>query len=218
LISQLQTLVSKEFKIEFRNKVSITTLLVYLISTVYVCYQAFGTITVVNTWNSLFWIIVIFGATTSSARIFTEESKKQQLFYYNLVNPSALILSKIIYNGIITLGLSFSAFLIFSIFIGNIVSDYLMFLTVLFLGNWGISNIMVFISGIASKTGNQSGLSATLGLPLIIPVLLSVVKTGKMALDGLDRALFYKYFVVLIMLNLICVVLAIILFPYLWRD
>ncbi len=218
MISQLKSLVSKEFRIEFRNKVSITTLLVYLISTVYVCYQAFGTITIANTWNSLFWIIVIFGATTTSARIFTEESKKQQLFYYTMVNPSALILSKIIYNGIITLGLSISAFLIFSLFIGNLVSDYLMFLIVLFLGNWGISNIMVFISGIASKTGNQSGLSATLGLPLILPVLLSVVKTGKMALDGLDRELFYKHFLVLIMLNLICVILAIVLFPYLWRD
>ena len=70
----------------------------------------------------------------------------------------------------------------------------------------------------AARAGNGIGLMAVLGLPIVLPLLLSVMKASKLALDGLPWSVTSKYLLWLLAIDAIAVALAWLLFPYLWRD
>jgi heme exporter protein B len=67
-------LILKEIRLEFRSKVSLGSLFVYVISTVFVCYRSFLTIQSVPVWNALFWIIVLFSVVNAVSRSFYHEN------------------------------------------------------------------------------------------------------------------------------------------------
>src|SRR6188472_2490770 len=95
---QLLNLVIKEFRLEWRQKSVVTGILIYVISTVFICYLTFRQIIDIPTWNALFWIIMVFAAVNAVARSFMQENKGIQLYYYTMLSPGTVILSKIIYN------------------------------------------------------------------------------------------------------------------------
>ncbi|MEP7264257.1 MAG: ABC transporter permease, partial [Bacteroidota bacterium] len=74
------------------------------------------------------------------------------------------------------------------------------------------------VSALASRAENNSALMAILGFPLIIPLLITVIRFSKNAIEGIDYAANQPYLVILISLNLLVFALSFLLFPYLWRD
>ena len=135
-----------------------------------------------------------------------------------IASPEAIILSKIIYNTLLTLVLALLGYLVFSIILGNPVQDQLLFLVNLVMGAVGFSACLTMVSGIASKAGNNATLMAILSFPLIIPILLMAINLSKHAIDGLDRGLSIDKMLTLLAINAIIGATSYILFPYLWRS
>ena len=77
LVSEIKSLVEKEIRMEWRQKYAFNGVLLYVISSVYVCYMSFkfreGQMNVV-TWNTLFWIIMLFASMNAVAKSFMLES------------------------------------------------------------------------------------------------------------------------------------------------
>jgi heme exporter protein B len=215
---EIKFLVAKEIKQELRQKFALGGILLYVVSTVFVCFLSFRSIIDKPTWNALFWVILLFGSINAVAKSFIQESKGRQLYFYTLVSPQAVILSKIIYNSLLMLLLSLVCFFVYSLFIKNIVDDIPFFLLTLLFGSFGFASILSMVSAIAAKTNSNFSLMAILSFPMLIPLLLSLIKVSKNAVDGLDRSLSYPYFGVLILINLMVILLSYLLFPYLWRD
>ena len=218
LLYQIKHLIAKEILLELRQKYAFNGILLYIVSTVFVCYLSFKNIIDPPTWNALFWIIMLFVSVNAIAKSFVQENSGRQLYIYTLTSPEAIILSKIIYNSILMVVLSIMCFGFYSLFIGYIVQDTLFFLVSLILGSMGFSTVLTMVSAIASKTNNNATLMAILSFPILIPLLMIVIKVSKNAVDGLDRSVSFDYILILILLNLIVVILSYILFPYLWRD
>ena len=218
LLSQIKHLIAKEILIEWRQKYAFNGILLYIVSTVFVCYLSFKNIIDPSTWNALFWIIMLFVSVNAIAKSFVQENSARQLYIYTLVSPQAIILSKMIYNSILMIFLSLVCFGFYSLFIGYIVQDTLLFLVTLILGSMGFSTVLTMVSAIAAKTNNNATLMAILSFPMLIPLLMIVIKVSKNAVDGLDRSVSYDYMLILMLLNLIVVILSYLLFPYLWRD
>ncbi len=218
LTQEIKYLVAKEMKQELRQKFALGGILLYVVSTVFVCYLSFRSIIDKPTWNALFWVILLFGSINAVAKSFIQESKGRQLYYYTLVSPQAVILSKIIYNTLLMLLLSIVCFLVYSLFIKSLVEDVPFFLLTLVFGSIGFASVLSMVSAIASKTNSNFSLMAILSFPMLIPLLLSLIKVSKYAVDGLDRSLSYPYFGVLLLINLMVILLSYLLFPYLWRD
>ena len=66
----------KEWKVEWRNRYALNGLLLYLISTIFICYMSFNVkVNQLNplTWNALFWIIMLFAAVNAIAKSFMHE-------------------------------------------------------------------------------------------------------------------------------------------------
>ncbi len=221
LWQEIKSLVFKELMLELRQKYAISGMLLYLSSSIFIGYVVFNLRNIQmnpNTWNALYWIIMLFAAVNSTAKSFIQESKGRLLYYYTIASPQGLIISKIIYNSLLMSFLVILGYLIFALFLGNPVGDMLFFLIVCIVGAVGFATTFTMISSIASKASNSSTLMAILGFPVIIPVLLLLIKTSKYAIDGLDRSLGYDELLTIAAIIVISITTSILLFPYLWRS
>lgn len=218
MFQEISLLVKKELKLEWRSKYAIGGLLLYVVSTVFVAYLSFKRVVDVPTWNALFWIILLFAATNAIAKSFVQETRGKRLYLYSIASPQAIIFSKIIYNAVLVSVLALLSYIVFGNLLGDLVQNHTMFVLALFLGAIGFSSTLTLISAIASQSDNNMTLMSILGFPIILPLLLTLMKLSKNAIDGLAWSVNYKYIGVLLMLNVIVIILSYLLFPYLWRE
>jgi heme exporter protein B len=217
-MKEIKNLIAKELMLEWKQKYAFNGLLLYVVSTIFVCFLSFKQIIDPPTWNALFWIIMLFAAVNAVAKSFLTESRGRLLYYYTIASAESIIIAKLIYNILLLVVLSLVSLLFYSLFIGNIVQDMGMFIIGMLLGSMGFASIMTLISAIAGKAGGNSTLMAILSFPILIPLLITIIRFTKNAMDGLDWSVNYKFLIILIALNLLTMALSYMLFPYLWRD
>ncbi|MDR6737468.1 heme exporter protein B [Sphingobacterium sp. 2149] len=216
-MQQVKTLILKDIILEWRSKYAINGILLYVVSTVFVCYQAFKSVDT-TTWNALFWIIMLFASINAINKSFVQENPNRQLYYYSLVDPRAIILAKIIYNTIVMTLLATIAYFVYSTIFKNPIGDPILYFLSVLLGSTSFSTVFTMISGISAKAGNNSTLMAILSFPAIIPLLIVLIKLSRNAIEGLERASSSKEIIVLLAINVITITISLLLFPYLWRD
>lgn len=218
LLNQIKNLIIKEITFELRQKYAINGILLYVVSTIFISYLSFKKILNPSVWNALFWIILLFASVNAVSKSFMQESKGRLLYLYTIASPRAVIVSKTIYNAMLMICLSLACFVFYSLFIGSMVQDVLLFLIVLLLGSVGFASVLTLMSAVASKTDNNFSLMAILSFPIMLPLLITLIKVSKNAIDGLAWSVSYQYLLVLFFLNVIIWALSYLLFPYLWRD
>jgi heme exporter protein B len=218
MLKEIPILIKKELQNEWKQKFSFNGILLYVISTVFVSYLCFKVIENILVWNALFWIIMLFAATNAVAKSFIQESKGRLLYLYTLASPQGIIIAKTIYNALLLSIIGIFNYLFFGLLLGDLVQDKILFLLTIILGSMGFAIVLTMVSAIASKTNNTGSLMAILAFPVLIPLLITLIRLSKNALDGLDLSVSYTYVIVLLAINVIVVVLAYLLFPYLWRD
>lgn len=217
LFTQVKFLIKKEILLEWRSKYALNGILLYVVSTIFVCYLSFKT-TPPLVWNALFWIILLFAAINAIAKSFMQESKGRLLYYYQIASPQAIILAKIIYNVLLMVLMATIALGFYSIVFDNQVGDVWLYFIAVLIGAISFSTVFTMISAIASKASNNGTLMAILSFPVIIPLLILIIKLSKNAMDGLDRSVSLDEIAVLGGINLVVIVISLLLFPYLWRD
>ncbi|TAG65467.1 MAG: ABC transporter permease, partial [Runella slithyformis] len=210
-MNELKTLIGKEITLEWRQRYALNGMILYIVSTVFVCYLSFRLkSSQLNpiTWNTLFWIILLFTAVSAIAKSFTQERAGRALYYYTLASPQGIILSKILYNSGLLLLLSMLGFGFYAFVMGNPVGDLPMYLLSIVLGSLGFATTLTLVAGIASKADNNGALMSILSFPLILPMLLMVMKLAKNALDDLDRSASLDEILVLLALDMMVVALS----------
>jgi heme exporter protein B len=220
-LNEVKTLIWKELTLEWRQRYALSGMLLYVVSTVFVCYLSFNlkrNLLTPIVWNTLFWIIMLFTAVNAIAKSFAQERYGRLLYYYTLSSPQAIILSKIIYNSLLMTGLSLTGFLFYMMVMGNPVGNLSIYLLSIILGSLGFASTLTMVAAIASKAENNGALMAILSFPLIIPMLLMVIKMAKNALDNLDMSANQDEIITLLAIDAIVIALSLVLFPYLWRS
>lgn len=210
-------LLHKEFLLEFRQRYAISGIVLYVFSMVFVVYIASIRVTP-PVWNVLFWLIILFASINAVVKSFVQESGARQLYYYQLADPVALLLAKIIYNTFLLLALSVLAFAAYSLVAGNPVKDWGLFALVLALGSLGFSIAFTFIASIAAKANNSATLMAILSFPVILPILLTLVRLSSIALRLIQDTSYTRDILNLLAIDAILITLTFVLFPYIWKD
>lgn len=235
MFSQTLALLRKDFLLEWRQKYALGGIVLYVCSTVFVTYYTFGqrigeappmmkaaaqNISSQNAsaWIAIFWIIVLFASVNAVAKSFVQENSNRQLYYYTLASPTAVILSKMIYNIVLLALLTLLAYGAFSFIMGNPVKASGLFFTLMFLGSVGLSIAFTFISAIAAKAANSATLMAILGFPVIVPILLTLVRLSRTALEITVDLHYYNDIFILLAIDVVLASIALILFPFLWRE
>lgn len=218
LLQQVKALLLKEFILEWRSRYALNGILLYVVSTIFVCYLSFRGGVQGPMWNALFWIILLFASINAMLKSFVQESSGRQLYFYSLASPQAIILSKITYNTFLMLLLSGLALFFYQVVFQNNVQDPLFYVLAVVLGSISFASVFTLISGIVAKANNSGSLMAILSFPVIIPLLMLLIKLSKNAMDGLDRTVSYDEIGILMLINVMVVSASLVLFPYLWRD
>lgn len=221
LLKEVQLLLKKELLLEWRQRYALNGMLLYVGSSILVCYMSFGVRSGALqpvTWNALFWIIMLFTAVNAVAKSFMQEREGRQLYLYTLASPQGIILAKMVYNSLLMSVLTGIGLVFYTVVLGNPLQDTPLFVLAILLAAVSFSTTFTLISGIASKAGNSSVLMAILGFPVIIPTLLMVIRMAKNAIDGLDWSASQDEMLTLLAVNAIVATVSYMLFPYLWRS
>jgi len=219
LIREIAFLLHKEFTLELRQKYALGGILLYVLATVYVVYISFVKVDPAN-WNTLFWIIILFASVNAIARSFTQEHSNRQLYYYTLANPIAVLVAKILYNFLLLLLLCALTLGTYSVVAGYLIEQAGPFIWAIVLGSLGFSIALTFVSAIASKASNTSTLMAILSLPLLIPILATVIRLAKASFipkTGIEVSIKSDLYI-LLGIDMLLLGAALILFSFLWRD
>jgi heme exporter protein B len=217
LFKEIFVILEKEFKVEYRQKYAIGSILLYVFAAVYIVYTAITRLPN-EIWHAQYWIIVLFAAMNAVLKSFVQDTPSRQLYLYTLLSPYSVILAKMLYNGVVLILLCILCFGTMTLFTGSPTKDFGLFTLSIFLGSFGLATTLTFIASVAAKGNNQSTLMAILGFPVIIPVLLIVLKMTAQANGIVADDSLISDIQILIGFNFLLVGLALFLFPFVWKD
>jgi len=212
----IYTLIKKDLLLEVRQQYSFYGILLYIIATIFVLYMTIRE-PEAKVWNGLFWIIQLFICINAVAKSFLQETRGRMLYFYSIVNPRDFILAKLVFNSVLMLLMSFLSIGLFSLFLGNPVQKALPFIGLVLLGGWSLSLVFTFLSAIAAKAQQNAAIMAILGFPIIIPQLMLLMQLANTVFSD-KTGIASSTLLLIVMLDVLVVMLAVILFPFLWKD
>ncbi len=205
--------------LELRRQHTFYGILLYIASTVFVLFLSMPDSPDANIWNSLFWVIQLFVCVNTVAKSFLAESRGLMLYYYSITSPVEFIIAKLLFNIVLMLIMSTISLLLFFTFLTNPVSDSLKFLGIVLLGGTSISLTFSLMSAIAAKAQQNAALIAILGFPVILPQLLLLMKLSKSSFgEVFKEGAIWQLAGLITGLDMLVFVLAVILFPFLWKE
>lgn len=211
-------LLKKEFRLEFRQKTAIASILLYVLSIVFIGFLSFKSGIRPDVWAALFWIVIFFAGINAAAKSFFTENRHKSLYNYTLYAASDFVISKIIYNTLLVWTVSLCGVICFGWMISFPVQNMLLFVLTLIVGGAALAGSLSLMSCIASKTGNSYSVMSLLSMPACIPVLLLALRLTRNAIEGLDWSVSYTYLGGLAIIDLIIISLSYFLFRYLWKE
>ncbi len=215
-IQTIWALFRKDLLLEIRQQYSFYGVLLYAVSTLFVLYLSMDA-PEPRVWNGLFWIIQLFICTNAVAKGFLQESRGRWLYYYTLAHPISIVLAKLLFNTVLMLIMSGITLLLFRLFLGAPFTNGLHFLYIVLLGGLSLSLVFSFLAAIAAKAQQNAAVLAILGFPLILPQLILM---QQIAVDQLAATPSGDWVPIGLLLGLdaLTILLATILFPFLWKE
>ena len=202
--------------LEIRQQYSFYGILLYIGATIYVLFMAMNE-PEAKVWNGLFWVIQLFICINAVAKSFMQESRGRMLYFYSIASPADFVLAKLLFNSLLMLLMSLLSLLLFALFLGNPIQKAAPFIGLVLLGGWSLSLIFTFLAAIAARAQQNAAIMAVLGFPLIIPQLLLLMRLSNAAFAPL-LIIPLNTVLLLLALDVLVIVLAVILFPFLWKD
>lgn len=215
-LKQIIALFKKDLLLEIRQQYTFYGIILYVGATIFVLYMAMDQ-PESRVWNGLFWIIQLFICINAVAKSFLQESRGRMLYFQSLSSPQNFILAKLLFNSLLMLIMSLLSLGLFALFLGNPVEKMGSFIGLVFLGGWSLSLVFSFLAAIAAKAQQNAAIMAILGFPLIIPQLLMLMQVSNSFFSKATPPIATTV-LLLATIDFFVIILATILFPYLWKD
>lgn len=210
-------LIKKDLLLEIRQQYTFYGIVLYVASTIFVLYLAMGQPDE-KVWNGLFWMIQLFICVNAVAKSFLQESKGRMLYFYTIAGAKDFIISKLIFNGLLMIVMSITSLLLFRLLLGDVLINAWLFTGIVCLGGVSLSLVFTFLAAIAARAQQNAAIMAILGFPLIIPQVLLLMKISNIAFGDVIQEGLLSMCAVLFGLDVLVVALAVILFPFLWKE
>ena len=210
-------LLKKDLLLELRQQHTFFGILLYIASTIFVLFLSLDQ-PEASIWNSLFWVIQLFVCVNAVAKSFLSENRGRMLYFYSIAGGKQFIIAKLLFNVLLMIIMTLTSWLLFSAFLGNPVIRGWQFFGISILGGTSLSLVFTFLSAIAAKAQQNAALMAIMGFPLIIPQLMLLMKISNIVFSDVLQGGLLQIILLLCGLDILVIALAIILFPFLWKD
>lgn len=207
-------------KADLRESHGVAGLVLFAIATVYAVYQVVQGRPDPETWNAMAWVILLFTAFNSVSRPLEEDRPEVLTYLRTTVQPTHYMIARVLHNVLVLSGLSVLVLLFMGLLIGwGNLSDARLwgFVAGMVMTAWALGTTLTLLALIASRAGAGFGMTAVLGLPLVLPIVLVSTNLGSDLMRGVLVADCLQNFAFLGALTAGSGVLGVVLFPYLWR-
>lgn len=216
-MNHILALIKKDLLLEIRQQYTFYGIVLYVASTIFVLYLAMGQ-PEEKIWNGLFWMIQLFICVNAVAKSFLQESQGRMLYFYTVAGARDFILAKLLFNAALMILMSIVSLVLFQLLLGNPLRNPVRFIGFVCLGGCSLSLVFSFLAAIAARARQGAALMAILGFPLIIPQVLLLMKMSNTAFADVIQASLVQIILMLVALDVLVIALAVILFPFLWKD
>jgi len=169
-------------------------------------------------WNGLFWMIQLFICVNAVAKSFLSESKGRLLYFYSIAGSVDFIIAKLLFNALFMAVMSIISWILFIILLGNPITYGARFLGINLLGGISLSLVFTFLSAVAARAQQNAVLMVIMGFPIIIPQLMLLMRISNIVFADVVQGGLLQIILLLAGLDALVVVMAVILFPFLWKD
>ena len=221
VLAQTFAIAFKDLRSELRTRYAVNALLMFVVTSVATILFALREDRVgTDVLSGMYWVVVFFSGMAGLSRIFVGEEERGTTLTLRLIaSSSAVYFGKLLFNCLQTILLVLAATVLYLIaFPEFVIRSAALFAATVFLGSLGFAAAATVIAAIVAKAQAKGTLYTVLSFPILAPLLLTVIQTTAMALDGAEFSAALGQFQILF--GYICAVvgLSFILFDYIWKD
>lgn len=216
-MKRIWDLLVTELRIELRERFVLAGIILYVLSASFIVFSIWRQLPA-REWGLTFWIIFLFSSLMAVLKTFGRESEGRYFYYYTLYHPLELFVAKAFYNLVLLLFIFLSLWFVLYVMAGDHLTRPIWFLATGLLACLGLSIQLTFISSIAIKTSQNASLTAVLGLPLLIPILINILRLTSYSLGSSPDENPWNEVTLLGSIISLIAGMSLWLFPYLWRS
>ncbi|WP_094604241.1 hypothetical protein SPSIL_036810 [Sporomusa silvacetica DSM 10669] len=166
---------------------------------------------------TLLWVILFFCAMAGLSRTFIHEQETGTLFILRLyANGQAVLAGKLLYNILLLQLMTLFILPLFIVFLNIEIQLWGQLLFVLFLGTTGIASVAILTALMVVSTGAKGSLFTVITFPVLLPQFLTAITATGLILSGIAPN--WREFFFLAGYDVTIIVIASLLFDYLWYD
>lgn len=172
-----------------------------------------------ETYSALFWLTVVFTTLQGIAGSFIRMRRGHFAFWQQLVRPEVFLGARLIISCFLMFLYTGFAWMLFALMLGTPEGggEKLFLLVALFTGI-GVASVFTIGSALAARTDQPGMLLPVLTFPVLIPVLLVGMRTGRQAFEEPDLLSLLPGIGVLFALDVLIVVLGLLLVRSIWKE
>ena len=220
-IKSTLAVVSKDVRSELRTRYAMNALLMFVVVSVSTILFALREDEVSSEiLSGMFWVVIFFTAMSGLSRIFVSEEERGTTMTLQLIaSPSVVYFGKLIFNCGLTLTLSTTVTILYvTVFPAFSINSWPIFTLTILLGSLGFAAAATIIAAIIAKANTKGTLYPVLSFPILIPLLMTVMKTTGRALDGEMLSAALGEFQILVSYVMIMIAGSYLLFDFVWKE
>jgi len=214
-------LMSKDVRSELRTRYALNALLMFVVTSVATILFALREDQASpEVLAGMYWVVVFFSAMSGLSRIFVSEEEKGTALTLQLIaSPTVVYVGKLLFNCLLTLLLTLAVTVLYLIvFPGFVVGSYSIFAATWFLGSLGFASAATIIAAIIARANTRGTLYPVLSFPILIPLLMTVMRSTVRALADEPFANAMGEMQVLVSYLMVMTGGSYLLFDYVWKD
>jgi heme exporter protein B len=220
-IASIWAIVVKDVRSELRTRYALNALLMFVVTSVATILFALRDDELnPEILSGMFWVVIFFTAMSGLSRIFVSEEERGTTMTLQLVaSPSEVYFGKLIFNSGLTLMLSSAVTVLYVVvFPAFVIKSPLIFVFTVFWGSLGFASAATIIAAVIAKANTKGTLYPVLSFPILIPLLMTVMKSTARALDGELFTAALGEFQILVSYLLVMTAGSYLLFDYVWKE
>ncbi|MEX1011085.1 MAG: heme exporter protein CcmB [Balneolaceae bacterium] len=220
MIYTILAIFRKDLAIELRTRYALNTLLAFTGAALLTILFALQADTLDPAPRSgLVWIVILFAAMAGMSRTFVAESEQKTWPLLRLYGGATEVYTgKLLYNFLFLLTLNLFTFLLYSIMMGSVIVHHSLLAGTIFLGALGIASITTLTSAIISRADRRGPLFSVLSIPLLVPLLLILTRTTRIAWTGEEDPTTLEDLTALVAYCGATITAGVLLFDYIWDE
>lgn len=220
-IANIWALVAKDIRSELRTRYAMNALLMFVVTSVATILFALHEDQIDSEiLAGMFWVVIFFTAMSGLSRIFVSEEERGTTLTLQLVaSPSVVYFGKLIFNCALTLVLTIAVTLLYMIvFPAFVMKSMTIFVLTILLGSLGFAASATIIAAIIAKARAKGTLYTVLSFPILAPLLLTVIQSTALALDGEIFSAAIVQFQIMVGYLISVIGVSYLLFDFVWQD